>query len=407
MWPAAGPEVPADETSAGRTVGRAMMWTSHLVRAGLAGYGVYYLTTDLTVSFLPVLSVLAVVGFANGLVGRWGRHLAGLPVDWRFLRGTALLRYLLRAAIGVAVAGYSRVLSHYWWAFVDAVPLTAYRWLRDALGTAWLAVPAAALGCLLLLFVVALVATVVQKVTAQLLGPRNAVSRWLAEHAAMTWIRAPDGTVFDGGPLVPFRFTSSYPNEPGRRMVEKCRAFERPLSTEETDALLDRIAGAALGVGSDRPYLRLTYRAAASHEEVSLAAGETVYDLWDERLETTGDRRASDDEQVLPDFSEVAALRRLRESTYVAGCGAPFTLHVTVRRPRDEDRTVWRQWKAEWSEAGAPRPVWRQAPRPHQYAADLRRFPAARRMVPLWLREELGWRWLLPLRVPSGPPPAD
>jgi len=408
MWPAARATGPANGTSAGRTVGRAIMWTSHLVRAGLAGYGVYYLTTDLTIAFLPTLAVLAVVGYANGLVGRWGRHLAGLPVGWRFVRGAALLRYLLRVAIGVAVAGYSRVLSHYWWAFVDAVPLTVYRWLRDALGTAWLAVPAAALGCLALLFAVAVVATVVHKVTAQLLGPRNAVSRWLAEHGAMTWIRAPEGTVFDGGLLVPFRFASSYPNEPGRRTVERCRAFRRPLSTEEADELLDQIVEAALRVGPDRPYLLLTYRAAGDHEEVGLAAGETAYDLWDEELgDPDSDQPARDDEQVLTDFPAVAALRRLRASTYVAGRGAPFTLRVTIERPRDEEGTVWREWNTEWTVGGAPRPGWRQPPRPNQYAADLRRFPAARRMVPLWLREELGWRWLLPLRVPAGPRPAD
>jgi hypothetical protein len=388
-------------------VGRALIGISHLLRAGLTGYGVYYLTFDLDVAFQPLLAGLAAIAYGNALVGRWGQHLAGFPVDWGFLRGAALLRYLLRIAIGVAAAGYARVLSHYWWAVVDAVPLAVYRWLRAEDVAVWLAVLVTGLGVLLLLFVIATILTVVQRVAAQLLGPDNAVSAWLADHGAMTWIHAPDGTVFDGSPLVPFRFSSSFLKRPGPRMVEKCRPYERPLaSPQELDRLVDRIADAALRLAPDRPYVRVTYRAVADHEEVGLAASDTSLGDWYDGLETPADRRTPTDEQPIADFPELAALRRLRESTYAAGRGAAYTLHVTVASPPDENHFGWRRWTSEWTDGGPPRPAWRQAPRPRQYVADLRRFPAARRMVPLWLREELRWRWLLPLRVLSQPPPA-
>lgn len=413
-WLIIRPQAPVRGTPATRWCGRMLIRATYLIGAGLAGYGVYHLTTEPAVTFLPLLAGLAVAAAVNRLLEKWGRHLAGFTVDWKFLRGAALVRYLLRVAVGAAVAGSSRILSHYWWAFLDAAPLAVYRWLREQLGTAWLAVPvtvlAAVLVALLLYVTVAVVATVLKWIIAQVLGPGNAASRWLAAHAAMTWVRAPEGTVISGGPLLPFSYSSSFPNRPGPRTVARQRRRERPLSKEEHDQLVDRIAEAALAAAPEHPYLRLTYRAAGGHEEIVLAGATTRFAHWSDRfLPESEAAPAPEVERELAEFPECTALRRLREAAYRAGYGAPFTLHVTVDRPEWREaprRRYWREVEWELTEAGAPRPAWRRPPRPADYVADLRRFPAARRMVPLWLREELGWRWLLLLaRIGWGPAP--
>ena len=354
---------------------------TYLIGAGLAGYGVYHLTTEPAVTFLPLLAGLAVAAAVNRLLEKWGRHLAGFTVDWKFLRGAALVRYLLRVAVGAAVAGSSRILSHYWWAFLDAAPLAVYRWLREQLGTAWLAVPvtvlAAVLVALLLYVTVAVVATVLKWIIAQVLGPGNAASRWLAAHAAMTWVRAPEGTVISGGPLLPFSYSSSFPNRPGPRTVARQRRRERPLSKEEHDQLVDRIAEAALAAAPEHPYLRLTYRAAGGHEEIVLAGATTRFAHWSDRfLPESEAAPAPEVERELAEFPECTALRRLREAAYRAGYGAPFTLHVTVDRPEWREaprRRYWREVEWELTEAGAPRPASAAATAPR----GLRRRPAS------------------------------
>lgn len=406
-WPSTRPVTPARGTPVGRWCGRAVIRGSWLLRAGLAGYGAYQLTTELAVTFLPLLAGLAVATAVIRLLEKWGRHLAGFTADWGFLRGAAMVRYLLRVAVGAGVAGSSRILSHYWWVFLDSVPLAFYRGLRDTLGTAWLAGPATALACLLLYVILAVAATVVQRIIAQALGPGNAAGRWLAEHAAMTWVRAPEGTVIAGGPLLPFSYTSDFPDRPGRRTVARHRKRERPLPREEIDRLVDRIVEAAVAAAPDHPYLRLSYRAAGGYEEIVLAVATDRFRHWADRPRPEADAAPGPEAvRELPGFPARAALRRLRESAYRAGHGAPFTLHVTVDRPdrrrADPGHRYWRKAEWEWTEAGAPRPTWRRPPRPADYAADLRRFPAARRMVPLWLRQELGWRWLLPLSWGGG-----
>jgi hypothetical protein len=380
-------------------------WLSGLLwvaRAATFAYLTYSITNNADqTSFQARSAIVAGAAQAFVLLLAVARHLAGFVVEWKFVRGLNALRYLLRIATGVLLAGYAGMLADVVGIVVPWVPSHVYR-LLDRWLWSWVAAPLTGVTSLVLVLVIVLVEGLLQSGAAHLLGRGNALGAWLVKHAPARLVLTDDAYFFEYRFMADISWHGRRRRRPiGRRARQRLAHHEQLLRPDERQALVDRVADV---LWADVPprwtNASLTYRAAGSHEELEFRVN--VMGPPDERGVSLGEAR----ESRLTSFVEVESLRRLRAADYEAGMGTPFQWELafseadrwsrddSVRSPRGP--ASWRPsrsydelaWFASPTDS-LQEPAWLEPPTRADYRDDLRRFPIIRRMRPGWLRERL------------------
>ncbi|WP_028847108.1 hypothetical protein [Thermocrispum agreste] len=384
-----------------RIVGWGLIYATWTTQVALASFTTFLFTVSVTTTdFRPAVAVAAGSYALLSVIMKFARWVAGFAVDWSFLRGRKLLRWLAGVATRVAIAGYGGLLVELVKVVGWDIPTGFHAFFRDWTGSGLLAVPCTAVAFVLYVLVVLACDTVLQHVAARLLGRDNAVGAWLAEHAPIHLENTDEKFVFEFRFFVRFRVHKQrHPWEIEEKYSRKYGPHARPLAAEEQAALVDRVADAVV------PQLppawlscRLVYRAVGSHEEVVVRAstlgppdpfGDPVVEVADTEL--TG-------------FPEVDALRRLRAAGYRPGRGAGFEWVLTFDA---EGAGTWQadaeatRGEATWHRAPIGRePAWVRSPRRKDFRDDLRRYPLKRSLRPIWL-------WLRLAGIPASRSPAS
>ncbi|MEU3271422.1 hypothetical protein ABZ639_11280 [Saccharomonospora sp. NPDC006951] len=372
------------------TLGGCLIVLLWLARASVYGYAVFVFTVGLSdTTFDATAAVLAVTGRLLTLAGMAARHLAGFAVDWDFLRGLNMPRYVLGLAATAPLVGFGGLLAEFAENVVLWVPVHTYELLHGWGLWSWLSVVLACVAYLPVVVAAVVVESVLQYAAGLLLGKDNVAGAWLTEHLPARLVLTDTEYRFEYKFLFEFgKYGPRRPRTVGRRGGQRLARYEQPLTDDEQRLLIEDLAD---GLSADFPprwaNFSLTYRAAGDHEEVT--ARLNVMSPPDDKGISVGRPREWD----LTGFAGIDALRRLRAAAYSAGLGTPFewVLSFDAERGFLADENVVRprgraRWRPEYS---GTEPEWRNAPSRTDYRKDLRRFPIVRTMRPVWLRERL------------------
>jgi len=326
---------------AGRAV-LVLTWLAQAAVAGFIGFVVAGVPENPGYDLRLVVSVL--IGWALSRVRGLGKLLAGFPPRKRLGVGT-VVRGVLTLAVTVAAAAFAHQLEAAAAAVLFWVPSRAYDMFYGWWSTPFFAVPLSAPVWLLWFLVVTVVAVSLINTSKRVFGGDNEVATW-AEGLEVVKFEVNGRRP---GCLLTWHGWTGEPVSPWRAAWLE-RKHARPLRYGEDGVLRDRISTTLRATlpPSGWAELRVSYRAAGSHEELD---GQLDGTPW-----------------PMPADGLLDDLRRLREDAYEPGYGTWTELVVTVR-PNG--------WGFSPSTGAVP---WSRPPNRAELAAEQRRFPAVRRV---------------------------
>lgn len=331
--------------------GRLLVITSWMLRVAVSGAAAWYITWNAdSEAVLPLAAALVALRMILVVVGQWGQHLAGFVTAVDDLRGSGLPRRLVAiaaAAATAAVAGYLAALGE---RFRSLIMDPVWEHAREQWG--WPGFLAGLLVALVTVVGVTLIASLVGAAMlsiAFLIGPWTRLGRWLIKFSPVKYTRW-----IDAVSISVVGFHASFPAAPNERttrwIYQGVRDSSGALHPVFLRMLADDVAraGAALApVGG-----AIVLRAVGDHEEFVLdtGPGET---------------------QLLHDFPEAAALRRIRLALHTIELGLPSEVRCTSAD--------------DWSSAPGE-PDWFAEPSHEDLVKEVIRYPPG---AP-WVRERLG-----------------
>jgi hypothetical protein len=322
-----------------------LTWLARAVVAGFIGYAVAGVPEDSVYDLRLVVSVL--IGWALSRVGGVGRLLAGFPPEKRF--GVRMVvRGVLTLAVTVAAAAFAHQLEAAAAAVLFWVPSRAYAMFYGWWSTPFFAVPMSAPVWVLWFLVVTAAAVSLINTSKRVFGGDNEVGKW-AEGLEVVKFEVNGQRP---GCLLTWYGWTGEPVSPWRAAWLERK--HRPLPYREDGVLRDRISTTLRATVPQAGWeqLRVSYRAAGSHEELDGQLDGTPWPM------PSGGQL----DDLLRD------LRRLREDAYEPGYGTWTELVVTVRPDG---------WGFSPSSGAVP---WSRPPKRADLVAEQRRFPAVRRV---------------------------
>lgn len=359
------PAVRPDPALAGRrrrgaaALGRLLVRLAWLLRVGVNGAAAWAITwnTD-SAAIQPLAAGLVALTMVLAVVVQTGQHLAGFVTAADDLRGRGWLSRAGAIVVGAVAAGSAGYLAALTERFRDLIVSPVWELTRETWGLpGFFAGLLTALWTLVVLLLLAGVAGVAMLSVAQLLGPGNAVGRWLAEHSPVKLTRHVNGVRVSITSVT----DSGRPSKRAARWLDQeLRHTSGPLPLEFLQLLADDVeqARAELARGTD-PGASVALRAVGDHEELVL------------EHTSAGDGPSGMRAEPLRDFREAAALRRIRLALRDPVTGLPSVVRCSpggeLAAPVDE-------------------PGWLSAPGHEDLLKEVVRHPPG----PVWVRERLG-----------------
>lgn len=342
--------------------GRLLVRLCWLLRVGVNGASAWVITWNAdSAAVQPLAAGLVALSMVLAVTIQAGQHLAGFVTAADDLRGRGLLNRagtIVVAAVAAGSAGYLAALAE---RLRDLVVSPVWELTRETWGLpAFFAVLLTGLWTIVVVVVIGGAAGAAMLSVARLLGPGNAVGRWLAAHSPVKLTRSVYGvrvsitSVRDSGPPT---------KRAARWLYEELRHTSGPLHPTYLRMLADDVERAraelARRAGHDDGSVAL--RAVGDHEEMVLE-----YPRPDGR--PAGERHEA---QLLSDFPEAAALRRIRLALHDPVAGLPSVVRCSPL-----------------SELTAPteEPDWLVVPGHEDLLREVVRHPPG----PIWVRERLG-----------------
>lgn len=337
--------------------GRLLVRLCWLLRVGVNGAAAWVITWNAdTTAVQPLAAGLVALSMVLAVVVQAGQHLAGFVTAVDDLRGRGLLHRagaIVVAAVTAGSAGYLAALTE---RFRDLVVSPVWELTRESWGLpAFFAVLLTALWTIIVLLLIAGVAGAAMLSVAQLLGPGNAVGRWLAAHSPVKLTRHVNGVRVSITSVT----DSGRPSKRAARWLsQELRHTSGPLPPNFLRMLADDVEHArAELVRSTGQDAGVALRAVGDHEEIVL-----------ERPSADGGGAPA---EALRDFPEAAALRRIRLALHDPVTGLPSVVrcsaHGELEAPTDE-------------------PGWLTAPDHEDLLREVVRHPPG----PVWVRDRLG-----------------
>lgn len=342
-------------------LGRLLVRLCWLLRVGVNGAAAWVITWNAdSAAIQPLAAGLVALSLILVLVVQAGQHLAGFVTALDDVRGRGLLSRagaIVVAAVAAGTAGYLAALAE---RFRDLIVNPVWELTRETWSLpAFFAVVLTALWTIVVVMLIAGVVGAAMLSVSQLLGPGNAVGRWLAAHSPVTFTRWVNGVrVSITG------FTGSAPptKRSTRWLHEELRHTSGPLHPQFIRMLADDVARARTElVGTSGRDASVALRAVGDHEEIVLEF----------RPSDGGPAGEGHEAQLLHDFPETAALRRIRLALHDPLGGLPSVVRCS---PRDQ------------FEAPTDEPDWLSAPGHEDLLREVVRHPPG----PAWVRERLG-----------------
>lgn len=342
--------------------GRLLVRLCWLLRVGINGASAWVITWNAdSAAVQPLAAGLVALSMVLAVTVQAGQHLAGFVTAADDLRGRGLLNRagtIVVAAVAAGSAGYLAALAE---RLRDLVVSPVWELTRETWGLpAFFAVLLTGLWTIVVVVVIGGAAGAAMLSVARLLGPGNAVGRWLAAHSPVKLTRSVHGvrvsitSVRDSGPPT---------KRAARWLYEELRHTSGPLHPTYLRMLADDVERArtelARRAGHDDGSVAL--RAVGDHEEMVLEYPRADGGPAGERHEA----------QLLSDFPEAAALRRIRLALHDPVAGLPSVVRCSplgeLTAPTEE-------------------PEWLVVPGHEDLLREVVRHPPG----PVWVRERLG-----------------
>lgn len=360
----APPAVTPDPALAGRrrrgaaALGRLLVRLCWLLRVGVNGAAAWVITWNAgSAAIQPLAAGLVALSMVLAVVVQAGQHLAGFVTAADDLRGRGLLRAgtIVVAAVTAGCAGYLAALTE---RFRDLIVNPVWELTRETWGLpGFFAVLLTALWTIVIVLLLAGVAGAAMLSVAQLLGPGNAVGQWLAEHSPVKLTRHVNGVRVS---ITSFAESGRPSKRAARWLYEELRHTTGPLPAEFIQMLAGEVERARAeltrATGQD---MSVALRAVGDHEELVLEHPSAAGGPSGTRAE------------VLRDFPEAAALRRIRLALHDPVTGLPSAVRCS---PGGE------------FEAPRGEPDWLTAPGHEDLLREVVRHPPG----PVWVRRRLG-----------------
>ena len=342
-------------------LGRLLVRLCWLLRVGVLGAAAWVITwnTD-SAAIQPLAAGLVALGMVLAVVMQAGQHLAGFVTAADDLRGRGWLSRagaIVVAAVAAGSAGYLAALTE---RLRDLVVSPVWELTRETWGLpGFFAVLLTALWAIVVLLLLAGVAGAAMLSVAQVLGPGNAVGRWLAAHSPVKLTRHVNGVRVS---ITSFTDSGRPSKRAARWLYEELRHTSGPLPPEFIRMLADDVERArAELVRETGRNVGVALRAVGDHEELVL-----------EHPAADGGASGEPGEvRPLRDFPEAAALRRIRLALHDPVTGLPSVVrcsaHGEFEAPTDE-------------------PDWLTAPGHEDLLREVVRYPPG----PVWVRDRLG-----------------
>ncbi|MFC9689215.1 hypothetical protein ACFTSF_11790 [Kribbella sp. NPDC056951] len=349
--------------------GRLLVVICWLLRVVVAGTTAAYIAWNShSAEIQPLAAALVALSMTLLVIAEFGQHLAGFVTAADELRGTGLVRRagaIVVAAVSAGVAGYvADLVERLKGLVVDPV----WDHAREQWG--WPSFLAGVLVTLTTILVVTLLAIVVGAAMLSIafaVGPWTRLGRLLMKYSPVKYARW-----LDGAYISVVGFSASFPKAPDERVVhwiyQGVRNSSGPLEPIFLKMLKDDVDRARVALA---PEATVVLRAVGDHEEIVAeglpagAGGPLVTEL-------------------LPDFPEAAALRRIRLGLHDIPLGLPSMVRVEPPEA-DANRDYWEK-EREW-EATREEPAWFSSEPSHDdLVKEVVRHPPG----PPWVRERLG-----------------
>lgn len=340
--------------------GRLLVRLCWLLRVGINGASAWFITWNADSAALqPIAAGLVASSMVLVVVIQAGQHLTGFVTALDDLRGRGLLNRAGTIVVAAAAAGSAGYLAALTERLRDLVVTPVWELTRETWGlAAFFAVLLTALWTIVVVLLVAGVLGFVMRTVAQLLGPGNAVGRWLAAHSPVKLTRTVNGVLVS--------ITSAREGRPTKRAArwlrEELRHTTGPLHPTYLRMLADDVGQARAELvrrtGRDGS---VALRAVGDHEELVL----------EHAAPPDGPAGEHSEVQLLRDFPEAAALRRIRRALHDPVGGLPSVVRCSP---------------GDGFDAPTDEPDWVTAPGHEDLLREVVRHPPG----PVWVRERLG-----------------